>query len=64
MMIKIAFLIVARRSKAVRVEKQFLSHRGINMEDIKQRHAYVGNLLRAEISFSEHVWQILDYNYK
>ena len=61
MMIKIVFLMVARQSKAVRVEKKFLSHRMINMEDIKQRYAYVGNLLRAEISFSEHVLQILDY---
>ena len=31
------------------------------MEDIKQRYAHVGNLLRAEISFSEHVLQILNY---
>ena len=62
MMIKIVFLIVATKSKAVRVEKKFLSHRRINMEDIKQWYAYVGNLLRAEISFSEHVLQILNYN--
>ena len=61
MMIKIVFLMVARQSKAVRVEKKFLSHRRINMEDIKQRYAYVYNLLRAEISFAEHVLQILDY---
>ena len=59
--IRIGFLMVARRSKAVRVEKEFLSHRRINMEDIKQRYAHVGNLLRAEISFSEHVLQVLGY---
>ena len=59
-MINIVILMVARQSIAVRVESILLSHQRINMEDIKQRYAYVGNLFRAEISFSQHVLHIVD----
>ena len=59
-MIKTVFVMMARQSKAVTVEESFLSHRRKNMEDMKQRYAYAGNLLRAEISFSEYILDVLD----